>query len=527
MADDDTTPKPWTRIQYPWERNINPGLQSRSAYDNLVIQQLGDAHNPDPILSRKYGRPVYRRGDQKTGTPVFDFGKNGSYARNQIMVNQSGQPQPVDYPLRPLFEKADAVSNNPWAQYGDTQPYTPADGSLEARLKRAALIERWGSTQDVDPTKFNQLKTGDQILAAMREDLAKLRDKDINSWAQLGASVVDMTGEDLRKNGINPAYQDLLKQVQRGQQERVLTMPTANAPENPLAGVIANDPGTAVLMGGVNALISYFKQKPNLTQFRTSLPQDHNKVRLDLYDEVNNTPNGKWAKGQVDYANSVAAQAEKEFGHDQDPFSPKVSKPVEEPTADSTAPAAGTTPAPGTTPTPTPTPTPAEGDWPLKGVLGRMSPFYKPSERLKEGAPATSATTPSTTPATTPTPTAAPTPTAPKKFLEQTPQEVIGNLWNRVMSGGPSTPWWTRHPTAPMPAPSPVPEQPAETGAPVAGGRAMFQYGGLVSAPIARAAPTMQAQIPSYASQAELDAAAHPPGTRFHWQPTDQEYITV
>jgi hypothetical protein len=33
--------------------------------------------------------------------------------------------------------------------------------------------------------------------------------------------------------------------------------------------------------------------------------------------------------------------------------------------------------------------------------------------------------------------------------------------------------------------------------------------------------------LPSYANQAELDAAAHPPGTRFHWKPTNQEYVTT
>jgi hypothetical protein len=49
--------------------------------------------------------------------------------------------------------------------------------------------------------------------------------------------------------------------------------------------------------------------------------------------------------------------------------------------------------------------------------------------------------------------------------------------------------------------------------------RTGFQRGGLVR-------PRLQ-NVPSYANQAELNAAGHPPGTLFHWQPTGGHYVTV
>lgn len=56
-----------------------------------------------------------------------------------------------------------------------------------------------------------------------------------------------------------------------------------------------------------------------------------------------------------------------------------------------------------------------------------------------------------------------------------------------------------------------------------------YQSGGLVMpppAPISKRQPLAQ-PVPSYASQAELNAAGHPAGTRFHWQPTNREYVTT
>lgn len=56
-----------------------------------------------------------------------------------------------------------------------------------------------------------------------------------------------------------------------------------------------------------------------------------------------------------------------------------------------------------------------------------------------------------------------------------------------------------------------------------------YQKGGLVMpppAPISKRQSLAQ-PVPSYASQAELNAAGHPAGTRFHWQPTNREYVTT
>jgi hypothetical protein len=48
----------------------------------------------------------------------------------------------------------------------------------------------------------------------------------------------------------------------------------------------------------------------------------------------------------------------------------------------------------------------------------------------------------------------------------------------------------------------------------------------LMPAPIAQK-PARRGPVPSYGTQAELDAAGHPPGTTFHWRPTNRVYVKI
>src|SRR5215471_8612158 len=229
MADQDEL-KPWTKIQYPWI-NTNPDLASRESYQKQIYEQLGKFN---PALSKQFGHNVYTRSD---GTNYVDYGKDGTLQRNQVRLGAPGLPQPVDYPLRPLLLRADQQSINPWQNFGDISVYNPADGTIEARLKRAALLERYEQTRDVDPGKREDLvalKSGDQTMSAIANDLAKLHDKDINTWAKLGASVINMSGEDLRKKGIDPAYQDLLQNISRAKVNPYFTPPATGAAPNPM-----------------------------------------------------------------------------------------------------------------------------------------------------------------------------------------------------------------------------------------------------------------------------------------------------
>jgi hypothetical protein len=457
MADQDQNqPAPWPRLQYPWV-SANPDLASRNSYAKRVEQELG-AYNAR--LSQQYGRPIYTRTD---GTNVIDFGKSGSFQRKQKIIGQPGPPEEVDYPLKPLFERSEQLAINPWQNFGDTTPYNPADGSVEARLKRAALVERYDQTHDVDPSKradLVALESGDQTMGAIANDLAKLRDSDINTWAKLGASVVDMGSADLRKFGINPAYQDLLQNIQRAQANPYFTKPTTGAPPNPLQGIIANGALSTLLLGGGNAIYNWLADKPNLTQLRTSLPADHNKVRLETYNMLANDPNARWTKGDVDYVNkNVIPAAEKEFGHGDDPYT--VSKPIEEPQG---APEAT---QPATQPSGTPAAEPAKG-----GLYGQGTPATLP-DLGKMGA-------------------------------------AIADWW-KGMQNAPKTgsPWSSSPPPAPVNAPTPSPA-PSPGSTPTA--RRPIPYAPVTTT--SNAAPAARA-IPVLASNDEYDQLN--PGDSFIW----------
>jgi hypothetical protein len=511
MADQNKI-TPWPRVQYPWV-NTNPDLQSREAYDRRVQEELGDAANPDQTLSKQYGQPVYRRGGAN-GTAVLDFGKNGSYARWQKIVGQPGEKESVNYPLRPLFEQTDKQASNPWRVYGDTSTFNPAEGAPEARLQRAALVERWNQTHSVDKGNFNALKTGDQILGAMRNDLGQLSDSDLNKWAQFKGDVIGMTGEDLRKNGINPAYQDLQKQIQRANASGLFTQPKGGAPPNPLSQVIAGDPITGGLLAAGNLAYDWLASKPNLTQLRTSLSQDHNKVRLSLFDEVNNDPDGRWAKDDVDYANKTAGLAEKELGHDQDPYI--ASKPVEEPAR-----------------------APQPGDLRSPAQVTKQEQQEKAQQQ-----PAAESTTPDsdiTVKSREPTETEKAMPgvsSFPGGVVPALKEEAVEGLASNIKTAaktvgkvfgqttGPDVEKPTGQVTGPPTAPIGEPYKAAEptyteplTGAPLSQNTGR-PGGGAENAEVGSFAPT---PVPRLAYQEHVDQLA--PGTRFTWHHDGQDYV--
>jgi hypothetical protein len=123
--------------------------------------------------------------------------------------------------------------------------------------------------------------------------------------------------------------------------------------------------------------------------------------------------------------------------------------------------------------------------------LGRNTPVQY-SARIKEGPE-------------TPAPVQPKGP--PKPFLERDITEIPGMIGDVLKTQIPGTSWLSKvlpgQPVKPKPQPPP--------------------------APVAKPTPGSASvgNLPSYASQDELDAAGHPPGTVFHWQPTDSEYVVV
>jgi hypothetical protein len=366
MPDPQPQTPAWPQVQYPWV-NANPNYNLNN-YRKLVVQTFGDRSNPDKTQVGPNGEPVYRRGDQSTGTPVIDNGMQGRYHRLQKILGTTGQWDSVPIPLSDMLQKADSRALNPWAANQGTAatPWDPADNSLPTRLQKAALMERWENSHPVDKSNLNQLRTGTQILGAIRGDLANLTDAEISKAAALGADVLTWNGADLSAHGVNPAYQNLLKHVQMAKDSGLFTPATSGAPPNPLSQIIAGGPITGLALAGGNALYDWLAAKPNLTQLRHTVPMDLNKARFEAYNTVAADPNGQWAKSDVDFANGVASDAQKDnYGHDDNPYDPDISKPIPEsktpwqakPTvAGSTS---TDTPAPTPTDTPAPTPEPA------------------------------------------------------------------------------------------------------------------------------------------------------------------------
>lgn len=490
------TPAPWPRPRYPWDVALSDPQFTRDAYHRRVTQELGD--QDQQVGTTQDGHPIYKKGDVN----VIDYGKHGAYQRLQQVQGLPGMPQPVDVPLRTQFELADQHPTNPWNQFGDSYMFNPADGSLDARLKRAALTDHYyNQTHPVELARFQGLKTSDQILSAMANDVAALKDSNINKWAQLKSDVLGMSGEDLRKQGIDPKYVDLLKQMQRARETGYFTPPSGGSPPNPLQNVMTSGFWGTLLAGGANTLYDWLAKKENLTQLRSTLPQDQNKVDLELVDEVNNNPAGRWPKGVVDTARAVAAKAEERFGHDQDPYDPDVSKPIPEPGGPSQT--AAPSPTPTVPPSPSPSPTP----------IGQA----------------------------TPSPT-------PKPFFERSPIEIPGMIgdWamKHVFAGGPSIPPWQRQAPAPTPTPAPAP---VRAGAAVPPANPSLEptpgptppvilperprqpsqveryYRAPETAPEERVGPGVPAEMqaggfvsaPRIPTQAEIDQM--PTGTVFHW----------
>jgi hypothetical protein len=332
---EDKKIEPWQRVKPAWA-TANPRIPANAeAYRKLFEQDIGKYDHTD-----EQGRDIYRRPD---GNTFFNFGKAGPYSwRLQNTKTPGTGDPPTDVPLADVFRRSDAqfAQGNPWRAYGNTEEFDLKDTSVDARLRRAALAERWQQTHDPNPAnvdKVADLQYAKQIYSDIKQTLGRVKDSEIGNGARFGAAVLNMNAQDLAENGISPDYVQLIGQLERAKQAGIPVPGTATAgqtagtPEHPLSQFIASDPITAGILAVGGNVYEYLKSTQNLTRLRTLVPQQLNETRKQLNDVVAGDPDARWSPVHIGYANTAAEEAEKEFSHDQNPLSTDVSKQVEEP----------------------------------------------------------------------------------------------------------------------------------------------------------------------------------------------------
>jgi hypothetical protein len=449
-----------------WQDIPNP--QPASLADHPEIQKSIDNFRGQYLYDNAKGFPVYQKGGVKY---VLAPGKD---QYSDTRVYDGGAVQDATLPTSDYMPQINqmvelAGGRDPWTN----QPFTGDLTDPQQKVALAAKIKAWNDAPPVDPGLQKDLNNSDDAVAVtqkVQDDMSKLNDADIGKLPQVGRGFLEWTAQDFKDiPGLSTDKAIALRDLQDHLKQLNGILGSKDKDETGHVQLEGAKEGTTGWGAVANWLISGVNKAittgGNLSQYRNSLPQVVNQNKKDFASSVANLANQRYRVSDQMRAKARQYQADlQKQGFGPNDSVLNIAQLAEGPKTPE--PQSQAQAARGPIPPAVQQAEDARAQYDIPwGLPGYPSPHYQHGGLVQP----------------------MPAPIAAKQYL-------YGGL------------------PGPMPAPLGPKKSAATANQPM-------------PAPIAK--PVKRAAVPSYGSQAELDAAGHPPGTVFHWIPTDTKFVKI